>query len=113
MLGDGTVLSGFRIQSLARQSPKSHWYRPMEFGDGRTIDGFPMAAMNNDRPHTGWRRGALSAFVRRHEFAWDSAMGALTIAYVALAFGEDSELGFQYYAIWSLSVVFLAEFAAR
>ena len=40
-------------------------------------------------------------------------MAVLTLIYVALAFTEDSAVGPQDFAIWALSLVFLAEFAAR
>ena len=52
-------------------------------------------------------------FVRRHEMAWDLMMAVLTIAYVVLAFSEDSASGFESYAIWALAVLFLLEFSAR
>jgi voltage-gated potassium channel len=41
------------------------------------------------------------------------AMGILTVVYVALAFGEDSGIGPQAYAVWGLGAVFLVEFGAR
>ena len=59
------------------------------------------------------RRGALSRFVGRHEFAWDIAMGVLTVVYVALAFSEENVRSVQGYAVWGLSLIFLAEFCAR
>jgi voltage-gated potassium channel len=40
-------------------------------------------------------------------------MGILTVAYVALAFTEDSGMGPSAYALWGLSAVFLLEFSAR
>jgi hypothetical protein len=58
-------------------------------------------------------RGRLTAFVKRYEFIWDVVMGVLTVVYVALAFSDDSAIGLGYYAIWSLSAVFLLEFSAR
>ena len=56
-------------------------------------------------------RGRLTAFVARHELAWDLTMGVLTVVYVVLAFQEDSWV--DAYAIWTLSVVFFTEFLAR
>jgi voltage-gated potassium channel len=40
-------------------------------------------------------------------------MAALTVVYVVLAFREDSSTRLDDYALWGLSVVFLAEFGAR
>jgi voltage-gated potassium channel len=60
-----------------------------------------------------WRRGWLTRFVQRHEFAWDLAMGILTVVYVVLAFTEDSTIGPQDYAVWALAGIFLVEFGAR
>jgi voltage-gated potassium channel len=58
-------------------------------------------------------RGRLTHFVRRHEREWDLVMGVLTVAYVVLAFQEDSADGVTQYAVWSLAGLFLLEFGAR
>lgn len=40
-------------------------------------------------------------------------MGGLTVAYVVLAFREDSAAAWELYAVWSLAGLFLLEFGAR
>jgi hypothetical protein len=69
------------------------------------------SAMTEVHTMFGYTRGRLTAFVKRHELAWDLVMGFLTVVYVVLAFQEDSGTG--QYAIWSLAGVFLIEFGSR
>ena len=60
-----------------------------------------------------WQRGRLTAFVDRHHLAWDLVSGALTIAYVTLAFRQDYNTALENFAIWGLAILFLSEFGAR
>jgi voltage-gated potassium channel len=62
----------------------------------------------------GLKRGQLTSFVRRHALAWELSMGALTLAYVALALlvDEGADVGATV-ALVILAGVFFAEFAVR
>jgi voltage-gated potassium channel len=63
-----------------------------------------------------WHRGTLTSFIDRHTRAWESVTAGLTIAYVVLAFFEDSttfELTPYTLALFCLSALFLLEFGAR
>ena len=63
---------------------------------------------------SGIRRGQLTSFVRRHALAWELSMGALTLAYVALALLVDEGVDTVATSILViLAAVFLAEFALR
>src|SRR5438105_10540730 len=70
-----------------------------------------MIAAQLARAH--WQRGRLTAFVERHELAWDLASGSLTVVYVVLAFRQDYATAPENYAVWALALLFLAEFGAR
>src|SRR5437660_9058505 len=63
---------------------------------------------------SGIRRGQLTSFVRRHALAWELSMGALTLAYVALAllFAEGVDTVATSILV-VLAAVFLAEFVLR
>src|ERR1041385_5568635 len=59
-------------------------------------------------------RGRLTAFVARHQVAWEVAMAALTVAYVVLTLLDDAAVrGLPEVLAVVLSVVFLLEFGAR
>ncbi|MBJ7603069.1 MAG: ion transporter [Candidatus Dormibacteraeota bacterium] len=55
----------------------------------------------------------MTAFIHRHQCAWDLAMGVLTVPYVILAFRGDSGTGLAGYIVLGLAAVFLLEFGAR
>jgi voltage-gated potassium channel len=62
------------------------------------------------------KRGAVTAFIKRHELQWEIGMGVLTIVYVVIAFMEDELVpGFNTGTIVVLAValVFLVEFCVR
>lgn len=62
----------------------------------------------------GIHRGELTAFVRRHALVWELSMGALTLAYVALALLVDEGVDmFVTAALVALAGVFLIEFGLR
>jgi hypothetical protein len=66
--------------------------------------------------HFEFKRGDVTRFVRRHEFAWEAGMATLTAIYVILSFFEDSAaLALNPYTavLFSLSAVFLTEFGIR
>jgi len=78
------------------------------------------AAVRHDANHGSalhfsnfWRRGSLTVFIQRHEFAWDLVIRVLTVPYVILAFREDSATGPASYTIVGLATIFLLEFGAR
>lgn len=62
-------------------------------------------------------RERFNAFVARHEVAWELGMAALAIAYVGIGFAGDAatgaERGYFEAVDAGLTVIFLAEFAAR
>ena len=59
-------------------------------------------------------RGRLTAFIARHQVAWELATAALTIVYVVLTLLDDQTVrGLPETAAVGLSVVFLVEFGAR
>jgi voltage-gated potassium channel len=59
-------------------------------------------------------RGRLTAFVARHQVAWEVAMAALTVAYVVLTLLDDEAVrGLPEVLAVVLSAVFLLEFTAR
>ena len=62
-------------------------------------------------------RERFNAFVKRHEVAWELGMAALAIAYVGIGFAGDaskgSARGYFELADTVLTIVFVAEFAAR
>jgi voltage-gated potassium channel len=60
-----------------------------------------------------WHRGALTAFVDKHQTVWDLVSAALTIVYVALAFRQETASPAESLAIWALGILFLLEFSAR
>lgn len=60
------------------------------------------------------QRGRLTAFVDRHQVAWELVMAALTVVYVVLTLLDDQEVpGLPETIAVGLSAVFLVEFAAR
>lgn len=60
------------------------------------------------------RRGRLTAFVDRHQVAWELAMAVLTVAYVVLTLLDDQAVpGLPETPAVVLSAVFLVEFGAR
>src|SRR5215471_4515500 len=59
-------------------------------------------------------RGRLTAFVTRHQVAWELVMAALTVVYVVLTLLSDQAANDLPEAlVLGLSLVFLLEFAAR
>jgi voltage-gated potassium channel len=59
-------------------------------------------------------RGRLTAFVARHQVAWELAMAALTVVYVVLTLLDDQAVrGLPETLAVVLSAVFLLEFGAR
>jgi voltage-gated potassium channel len=62
------------------------------------------------------KRGAITAFIDRHELPWEIAMGVLTAAYVVLAFTEDElapGLNQGTALVVGVAVIFLLEFSIR
>lgn len=59
-------------------------------------------------------RGRLSAFVTRHQVAWELVMAALTVVYVVITLLDDQAVrGLPEVLTVVLSLVFLLEFSAR
>src|SRR5438105_819750 len=75
------------------------------------IDTAQMATLSSAKP---LKRGSLTAFVRSHRLAWELAMAALTLVYVALSLIVDEGAGAAVNAaVAILAVLFLAEFSLR
>lgn len=63
-----------------------------------------------------WRRGAITEFVDRHTFVWETTVAVLTAAYVGLSFFEDGTsfaLNPFTITLFALSGLFLIEFGLR
>ena len=59
------------------------------------------------------RRGAITAFVARHQLVWDAGMAALAVVYLAVGVLTDESRGPSPAVLGVLSIVFLTEFVAR
>src|SRR5579864_2457877 len=64
-------------------------------------------------PRGALRRGDLTAFVARHNLAWEIGMGLLAGVYLAVSFLADTGGGLSPWIISVLAAIFLAEFFAR
>ncbi|HWP63291.1 MAG TPA: ion transporter [Candidatus Binatia bacterium] len=63
-------------------------------------------------PSIGWRT-RYTAFVDRHEVAWELGMAALAVVYLLVGFIEDDGSGAVGFLELGLTGVFVAEFASR
>jgi voltage-gated potassium channel len=59
------------------------------------------------------RRGQISAFIERHNTAWELLMAALAVVYLGVAFSIDEGHGLPTLVIGGLATIFLAEFGIR
>src|ERR1700730_637763 len=60
------------------------------------------------------KRGRINDFVDRHVLIWEGAMGAATIAYVALTFfSEEQRRNIPANYLWAFPLLFVGEFGVR
>lgn len=59
------------------------------------------------------RRGAITEFVRVHDFAWEGCLAILALVYLALSFLVDTDHGVAGWVLGLLAAIFLTEFAVR
>jgi voltage-gated potassium channel len=60
-----------------------------------------------------FERGRLTAFVQRHDVAWEFGMAVLAVIYLAIGFLVDEGKGVSSFALGGLALVFFTEFSAR
>jgi voltage-gated potassium channel len=60
-----------------------------------------------------FRRGELTAFIAKHHFAWELAMGVLAMGYLAVSLLIDDGQGVWTWVIAVLGGIFVVEFVAR
>jgi hypothetical protein len=59
------------------------------------------------------RRGQVTAFIDRHNTAWEITMAGLAVVYLGVGFSIDEGQGAPTFVIGALAVIFLSEFAIR